>query len=137
MTDARSLTIGQLAEQTGFGVGVETIRYYERQGLLAAPPRTASGYRQYEPETVERLRFIRRAQGLGFTLEEIGDLLELRVDEVAACPAVEAGAHAKLSDVATKIRDLRRIQRSLERLVAACQAREPTSECPILEALEE
>lgn len=137
MTDARSLTIGQLAEQTGFGVGVETIRYYERHGLLAPPPRTTSGYRQYEPETVERLRFIRRAQGLGFTLEEIGDLLKLRVDEVAACPRVEAGANAKLADVATKIRELRRIQRSLERLVAACQAREPTSECPILEALEE
>ncbi|MEQ9569738.1 MAG: MerR family DNA-binding protein, partial [Longimicrobiales bacterium] len=137
MTDPRSLTIGQLAERTGFGVGVETIRYYERQGLLDEPPRTPSGYRQYEPEAVERLRFIRRAQGLGFTLEEIGDLLKLRVDEVAACHSVEEGARAKLADVATKIRDLRRIQRSLERLVEACQAREPTSECPILEALEE
>jgi len=137
MTDTRALTIGQLAERTGFGVGVETIRYYERQGLIDDPPRTPSGYRQYAPEMVERLRFIRRAQGLGFTLEEIGDLLELRVDEVSACPGVEESARVRLEDVSTKIRELRGIKRSLERLVAACRAREPTGDCPILEALQE
>jgi len=137
MTESGSLTIGELAERTGFGVGVETIRYYERRGLLKEPPRTPSGYRQYAPETVQRLRFIRRAQGLGFTLEEIGDLLELKVDDVSACPSVEARARAKLDDVATKIGELRRIQRSLDGLVAACRARESTGECPMLEALGE
>jgi len=137
MTDMESLTIGQLASQTGFGVGVETIRYYERQGLLDEPPRTPSGYRQYPSETVGRIRFIRRAQGLGFTLEEIGDLLKLRVDKTSACPNVEEGARKKLEDVERKIRELRRIQLSLERLVVACQARELTGGCPILEALEE
>lgn len=137
MTAEPFLTIGQLAERTGFGVGVETIRYYERKGLLDEPPRTPAGYRQYPPGTVDRLRFVRRAQALGFTLDEIGDLLELRVDEVAACPSVEESARTKLELVKSKIRELRRIRRSLEHLLRACRAREPTSECPILEALGE
>lgn len=128
------MTIGELARAAG--VGVETIRFYERKGLLAEPPRTASGYRQYPLEAVERLRFIRRAQGLGFTLEEISELLALRVDEVAACGRVEAQARAKLESVGEKITELTRIEGALERLVAACQARKPTGECPILEELE-
>ncbi len=135
MSTAAALTISHLADAAG--VGVETVRFYERTGLMPGPPRTASGYRQYLPDAVERLRFIRRAQGLGFTLEEIGDLLELRVDEVAACSAVEASARAKLLQVEGKIAELRRIQRALGGLVAACEAREPSSECPILEELEE
>jgi Hg(II)-responsive transcriptional regulator len=129
------LTIGALAEAAG--VGRETVRFYERKGLLAAPPRTDSGYRNYPPESVERLRFIRRAQGLGFTLEEISELLSLRVDEVAACGTVEARAREKLTKVAQKLTELRRMKRALERLVDACEAREPTSDCPILEELEE
>lgn len=130
-----ALTIGALAAAAD--VGVETVRFYERRGLLPRPPRTSSGYRQYPPDTVERLRFIRRAQGLGFTLEEIGELLELRVDEVAACGPVEAGARAKIRQVEEKMAELQRIRDALGRLVAACQAREPTSECPILEELED
>jgi len=135
MTRVSALTTGGLAAAAG--VGVETVRFYERRGLLPRPPRTASGYRQYPPDSVERLRFIRRAQGLGFTLEEIAELLELRVDEVAACPAVEASARAKIRRVEGKMSELQRIRDALGRLVAACEAREATSECPILEELEE
>lgn len=135
MSRGDALTIGGLAKAAG--IGVETVRFYERRGLIPEPPRTASGYRQYAPGVVERLRFIRRAQGLGFTLAEISELLDLRVDEVAACGAVEAQAREKLDQVAAKIDELRRMQAALSRLVEKCEAREPTSECPILEALEE
>lgn len=133
--DAPGLTIGQLAASAG--VGRETVRFYERKGLVPDPGRTPSGYRRYPPDAVERLRFIRRAQGLGFTLEEIGDFLELRVDEVAACGAVEARARRKLESVAEKLAELERMRAVLERLVAACAAREPTSDCPILEEIED
>ena len=135
MTSEGPLTMGALA--TAADVGVETVRFYERKGLLPRPPRTPAGYRQYPPASVARLRFIRRALGLGFTLEEIRDLLELRVDEVAACGAVEAGARAKILQVDGKLAELRRIKRALTRLVAACEAREATGECPILEELDE
>lgn len=131
---SESLTIGALAASAG--VGRETIRYYERKGLLEEPPRSGAGYRQYPAEAVDRLRFIRRAQELGFTLAEITELLGLRVDEASACGAVEARARAKLVTVADKIDDLRRIGDALERLVEKCEAREPTSDCPILEELE-
>ncbi|MDT8436661.1 MAG: MerR family transcriptional regulator [Gemmatimonadota bacterium] len=133
--DPEILTIGRLARAAG--VHIETIRFYERRGLLPDPPRTRSGYRQYPPRAVKRLRFIRRAQGLGFTLDEIAELLELRVDEVAACHDVELRVRAKLRDVATKIAELRRIEGALERLVAACETREPTTDCPILEELDD
>ncbi len=133
--DTTTLTIGALAKASD--IGVETVRFYERKGLLPEPPRTKAGYRQYPPDTVDRVRFIRRAQGLGFSLREIAELLELRVDEVAACGPVEAQAREKLEQVAGKIAELRRIQSALRRLVRACEAREPTGECPILEELEE
>ena len=135
MSKGSSLTIGALAQAAD--VGVETVRFYERKGLLLEPPRTPSGYRQYPIDAVERLRFIRRAQGLGFALQEISDLLELRVDEVAACGTVEVRAREKLQQVAGKIEELRRIETALNGLVRACQARQPTSDCPILEELED
>lgn len=131
---SKSLTIGKLAAAAG--VGRETIRYYERKGLLEEPPRSEAGYRHYPLDAVDRLRFIRRAQELGFTLAEITELLGLRIDEVSACGAVEARARAKLSTVADKIDDLRRIGDALEGLVEKCEARQPTSDCPILEELE-
>ena len=134
MSNGDTLTIGALAAAAG--VGRETVRFYERKGLLEAPPRSPAGYRHYSVTVVGRLRFIRRAQGLGFTLKEISDLLALRVDEVAAC-GTEARAREKLSRVAEKLTELRRMKRALERLVEACLAREPTSDCPILEELEE
>ena len=130
----RRLTIGKLAASAG--VGRETIRYYERKGLLDEPPRSAAGYRHYPLDTIDRLRFIRRAQELGFTLAEITELLGLRIDEVSACNVVEARARAKLATVEEKIDDLRRIGDALGRLVEKCEARQPTSDCPILEELD-
>lgn len=118
-------------------MGRETVRFYERRGLVPDPGRTHSGYRRYPRDAVERLLFIRRSQGLGFTLKEIGELLALRVDEVAACGAVEARARQKLASVAEKLTELKRMKRALEGLVVACTARKPTSDCPILEELEE
>lgn len=134
MPEPETLTIGQVAAAAD--VGRETVRFYERKGLIDEPPRSPAGYRRYPPDTVERLGFIRRAQELGFTLAEITDLLDLRVDEVSACGTVEVRARAKLEQVEAKIGDLQRIAYALRRLVDKCQAREPTSECPILEELE-
>ena len=134
MSDTSTLKIGALAQAAG--VGVETIRFYERKGLLQQPPRTRSGYRRYPGDTVHRLKFIRRAQGLGFALREISELLDLRVDEVAACGPVEAQAREKLEQVAGKIEALRQMERALQRLVEACEAREPTGACPILQELD-
>jgi len=105
MSETSTLTIGALAHAAG--VGVETIRFYERKGLVPKPPRTPAGYRQYPGDTVDRVKFIRRAQGLGFALREISELLDLRVDEVAACGPVEAQAREKLEQVAGKIEALR------------------------------
>ena len=135
MTKTETLTIGELAASAG--VGRETIRYYERKGLLEEPPRSAAGYRHYPPDVPWRLRFIRRAQELGFTLAEISGLLDLRVDEVSACAVVETRAREKLVQVETKIADLRSMGDALRRLVDKCQARAPTSDCPILEVLED
>ncbi len=134
MSETSALTIGALAHAAG--VGVETIRFYERKGLVPAPPRTPARYRQYPRDTVDRVKFIRRAQGLGFALREISELLDLRVDEVAACGPVEAQAREKLEQVHGKIEELRRMETALQRLVEACEAREPTGGCPILEELD-
>jgi MerR family copper efflux transcriptional regulator len=130
-----ALTIGQLADRAG--VNIQTVRYYERRGLLLQPARTRAGYRQYPPEAADRLRFIKRAQELGFSLQEIGELLALSVKHASACAAVEARARDKIGLVNRKISELQRMKRTLQHLAAACQAREPTSDCPILEALEE
>ena len=135
MSETSTLTIGALAEAAG--IGVETIRFYERRGLLRDPPRTPAGYRQYPADTVDRVKFIRRAQGLGFALREVLELLDLRVDDVAACGLVEAQAREKLEQVGGKIEELRRMETALQRLVEACEAREPTSTCPILEELDQ
>lgn len=135
MRDDGRLTIGALADAAG--VGRETVRFYERQGLVADPPRSGAGYRLYAPETVARLRFIRRAQQLGFTLSEISELLDLSAADPSACVAVEARARRKLADVEAKIADLRRIGDALSRLVERCAARQPTGDCPILEELED
>ncbi len=130
-----TITIGQVA--SGAGVNVQTVRYYERRGLLPKAPRTPGGYRTYDTEAVARLRFIKRAQDLGFSLEEITELLELRVEHGAACAAVEAKAKDKIAMVEKKIDELQRIKAVLYELSRACDLREPTSDCPILEALSE
>ena len=131
---AKPLTIGQVARRAG--VGVETVRFYEREGLLPRPARRASGYRQYPRESVARLNFIRRAKALGFTLKEVADLLDLRLDPRADRGAVKQRAAAKVEDIDKKIEDLRRMRRALVELSDACSGRGELSGCPILGALE-
>jgi len=130
-----TMTIGQVASSAG--VNIQTVRYYERRGLLPRAPRTASGYRQYEADVVARLRFIKRAQDLGFSLEEIAELLELRLEHGAACATVEAKAKEKIAMVEEKIGELERMRSVLAELARACELREPWSDCPILETLDE
>ncbi len=129
-----SLKIGEVAKRSG--VGVDTVRFYERRGLIADPPRRPSGYRQYPPETVQRVRFIRQAKALGFTLEEIRGLLELRVDPDKSCADVRALANLKIADIEEKMAKLARIKAALGELARACRGEGPTSECPILDAID-
>src|SRR2546425_4255984 len=118
------------------GVNLETIRYYERRGLLPKPPRTPAGYRAFGADAVRRLRFIRHAQELGFSLREVKELLALRVDTRTSCADVRKRAEAKLADIDQKLRALRAMKRALVRLTAACVGRGPVSACPILESLD-
>ncbi len=134
-----TLTIGRLAERAG--VNVETIRYYERKGLIPKPPRRRSlwgrpGYRQYPPETVKRIHFIRHAKELGFSLKEIAELLSLRVAPDITCAEVKRRAEAKIADIEEKIQTLQRMKKALSKLAGECKGRGPVSECPILEALD-
>ena len=131
----RALTIGELARAAG--VGVETIRFYERERLLDEPQRRASGYRQYAPDTVRRVRFIRRAKGLGFSLAQIAELLSLRVEPDTSCADVRALARRKIDEIEVKIIELQRMKDLLERLAKRCRGAGPTSECPILDVLGE
>lgn len=127
------LTIGKLAKDAG--IGIETVRFYERQGLIAPPPRTKSNYRVYPREEVARLRFIKRAKALGFTLSEIKELLALSHDPHATRADIKKRTLAKIEDVGRKIRDLTRIKRALESLAAECDGRGSLEGCPILAAL--
>ena len=129
-----SLKTGELAKQAG--VNVETLRFYEREGLLAEPPRRASGYREYPPATVQRIRFIQRAKELGFTLREIKGLLELRVDPETTCAEVREHAVEKIANVKQKISDLKTIERALNKLMNSCRGSGPIDDCPILKHLE-
>lgn len=128
-----AMTIGQLAKSAE--VGVETIRFYEREGLIEEPPRRASGYRQYPAETVERVRFIRRAKELGFTLKEIKELLSLRAAPRTRCADVRRRAEAKVRDIDEKVRTLQAMRKALTKLIAECSGQGPVTDCPILEAL--
>jgi MerR family copper efflux transcriptional regulator len=130
-----SLTIGKVAKRAC--VGVETLRFYERQGLIDQPPRRDSGYRQYPADTVDRLRFIKRAKELGFSLREIKELMALRVAPGAKCPRVRKRAEAKMGDIEEKIRSLQRMKQALQKLAAACEGEGSVSKCPILDALED
>ena len=124
----RRLTIGWAAREAG--IGVETVRFYERQGLLAEPPRTESGYRDYSPDVVNRLLFIRRAKELGFTLNEIKELLSLHF-----CPDIKALAEAKIADIESKIETLAAMKTVLRGLVDQCEHC-ASDECPILASLD-
>ena len=133
-TREKPLTIGNVARLAG--VGVETVRFYEREGLLAEPERRQSGYRQYGDEVVQRLRFIRRAKELGFSLAEIRDLLSLRDDPQATAGDVRGRAEAKIAEIEAKVRDLQRMKKALLTLTDACSGHGPVGTCPIIEALD-
>lgn len=128
------ITIGELAEQGR--VNTQTIRYYERRGLIPKPRRSASGYRLYDQEAAKRLTFVRRAQSLGFSLEEINELLSLRMREDTTCADVRQAARQKILSVDRKLEELKRMRTALVKLSKACKGSGPTSKCPILEALD-
>ncbi len=128
------LTTGQVAKQAH--VNVETVRYYERRGLLPEPARRPSGYRNYPPGAVRRIRFIRHAQQLGFSLEEVSELLQLRVDPHTPCSEIKHRAEAKNDEIERRIDDLRHMQQALITLADTCTGEGPIAERPILDALE-
>ncbi len=132
--DTKSLTIGRLAKQAG--VNLETVRFYERRGLLPRPPRSASGYRLFPAEAARRLRFIRRAQELGFSLGEIVELLSLRVSRRTTSAHIRTRAQAKIVDIEAKIESLESMKKTLRKLTTVCDGCMPLAECPILESLD-
>ena len=131
-SDPPTMSIGAAARRSG--VNIETIRFYERSGLVAAPPRTAGGHRVYGRAAVERLGFVRRARELGFTLEQIRGLLALADEREAPCDRVAALARDHLAAVRGRIADLARMEAVLDDMVARC-AGGTVPDCPILEAL--
>lgn len=128
------LRIGQVAKESG--VGVETVRFYESEGLIALPKRSASGYRQYSESIIEQIQFIRHAKKLGFSLKEIRELTELKRAPNARCDSVKATASAKIADIQRKIDALEQMKTALQPLVDRCKSSDPISDCPILNALD-
>ncbi len=129
-----AMRIGQIARHSG--TSIETIRFYEREGLLEKACRTEAGYRTYRPDVIARLRFIKQAQALGFTLKEIKELLSLKLNTDTHCGEVRRRAETKSRDIERKIESLNRMKQVLVKLTTACPGRGPTSECPILDAME-
>lgn len=127
------LTIGQLAKKAN--VNLETIRYYERRGLIPEPPRNKSGHREYSLEAVKRTEFIKRSQALGFALKEISELLSLRVEPGTTCADVKARLGTKIEDIKKRITDLEQMRKALLRLSKKCKGKGPVGHCPILEEL--
>jgi MerR family transcriptional regulator, copper efflux regulator len=134
-TPSASLTIGAVAKRVG--VAIDTIRYYEREGLLPEPLRRASGYRSYDEGAVRQLRFIRRAKDLGFTLEEIRELLALSADRQRGVKAVKQRAELRLAAIEARIAELQRVHDGLRQLVDSCPGHGKPEQCPILRALTE
>ena len=132
-TKIESLTIGKVARLAE--IGVETMRFYEREGLIESPPRRAPGDRQYPSATVDRVRFIKRAKALGFSLREIKELLSLRAAPRTKCTDIRQRALRKIQDIDEKTDTLRRMRTALAKLVAECEGSRPVTECPILASL--
>jgi MerR family transcriptional regulator, mercuric resistance operon regulatory protein len=126
------LSIGKLSQQSG--VNIETIRYYEKIGVMPAPGRSAGGFRVYEPDHLKRLSFVRRSRQLGFSLDEIRNLLRLVDGHGHTCAEVHALMLSHLAEIRRKIRDLRRLQRAMAEMAARCSG-ESVPECPIVDAL--
>jgi len=131
----RRMRTGELAARAG--VNLQTVRFYERRGILPKPARTPRGYRVYSSEAVRLIRFIKRAQELGFTLDEVEELLRLRNNRRSSCAAVKSAGKAKMADVEAKIASLNAMKRALAVLLASCERNDRDRECPILEALED
>jgi MerR family copper efflux transcriptional regulator len=129
-----NMTIGQLARVVG--VNAQTIRFYERQRILPAPWRRASGYRQYSPEAVERVRFVLAAKEVGFTLDEISELLALRERRGASCAVARERAEARLASIDSRLSELRRMRRALARMISSCSGRRAVRDCAILGGIE-
>ena len=130
-----TMTIGEVAKRSD--VNIQTIRFYERKGLVLAAARSSSGYRQYTDEAVKRVRFIKHAQEIGFSLREVANLLSLQVVAESTCGDVKIQAEEKISDIDEKIRKLEAMKAALGKLVEKCDGLGPVSECPIIEALED
>lgn len=130
---ATNLTIGTLARMEG--LAAETLRYYERLGLIEPSQRTSANYRLYDDTAIRRLRFIRRAQALGFSLAEIGELLSLHQQPESDMGSVKQLAEHKIADIEEKIADLTKMKAGLEALADHCPGHGPSSECPILVTL--
>ena len=129
------MTIGKLAREVD--VNVETVRYYERRGLIVQPRERRGAFRVYPAETAARIRSIKRAQSLGFSLKEIKELFDLRLDEKARCGDVMAQAERKMEEIGSKIQILRRVEQELRKLITACEEESSICDCPIIEALDE
>ena len=126
----KTMKIGEVAKLSG--TGIETIRFYEREGLLLEPERRPSGYRQYDESTVERLEYIRQAKELGFTLAEIRELMELSFVSQSCCDHIRQRADTKIADIESKIRSLQQMKRSLGKIVERCRTKNPTDNCPLV-----
>lgn len=126
--------IGKTAQLAG--VNKETIRYYERRNLIPVPDRMDSGYRLFSQRHIDQIRFIKRAQEIGFTLSEIEELLNLKMDEETTCSEIKQQAEHKYQDVIRKIADLQRMKRTLTDLIDSCAGSGPKGDCPILDALD-
>ena len=129
-----SLSIGQVAEAAE--VGVETVRFYQRQGLIEEPPRQGTQRRRYSQETVARIRFIRGAQNLGFSLKEIDDLMALRIAAGTSKAEIKARAQAKVDEIEEKMRNLQRMRDTLLKLIGSCEGTGTVEDCPILQAFD-
>ncbi len=128
------LLIGELAKRAK--VNKETLRYYERKGLIPEPPRNDSGHRQYSEIEVKMTEFIKRTQSLGFSLKEIKDLLMLKIEPQTTCKDIQGIVKSKISEIDQKINDLMLIKNTLKKLATRCKGKGPVGECPILDELE-
>jgi len=127
----KRLKIGEVARKAD--VGIETIRFYERRGLIPSPSRSPAGYRQYPEDVVRRLLFIKNAKELGFSLKEISELFSLRVKSKTSCGDIKKRAERKIADINERIKTLQRMRNALRKLSSQCKGTGPVGDCPILE----
>jgi MerR family copper efflux transcriptional regulator len=135
MTTNESMTIGKISKATD--IGIETIRNYERQGLIPPPKRSSSGYRLYPKSSIQRLRFINQSKSLGFSLSDIGEILSLSSTSNTSCGEVQEHIQTKIKDIDKRIERLLRIKQALEKLENQCNENPSSEECPILKLLQE